>query len=416
MSGDQRTVHSRITKKFKTDDGQLIFSGGRGGEVTTVDGSTYIDFVMGYGPVILGHNIPAFTEAVCGYLSNGVMMPGYTSFHEEYLNRLLATQPERQGAFFKTASEAVTAALRLAAMETGRRGVIRCGFIGWHDAQIAHSLKWHDPLNSPLRYKRKYTDGMRGVGPDEPVINWPDLSITTLECLIEEHQATAGCLVVDAYQASMTSPEEIRQAVELCRNSGLVTVFDETKTGGRISRLGYADEHSIDADLVVIGKALANGAPLSILVGPAERLKLAEQARLSGTFSKEMVAVYAALATMDILEASTEQAGNGWAELGAIGVRVASSISDAAASVGADQLVSARPVMGGGMFELTYAEELLGDRTKRDALLDSFTRMGILLLEGHPSFVCLAHSEIMWDHFSERAAKAFQHWLSNTGD
>ncbi|GAA2362912.1 glutamate-1-semialdehyde 2,1-aminomutase [Saccharopolyspora halophila] len=409
---ENRTIHSKITKKFKTEDGQIVFQRGQGGEVQASDGTTYLDFVMGYGPVILGHGTESFTQSVAKSLLNGVMMPGYTSFHEEYLDRLLIGQPDRRGAFFKTASEAVTAALRLAAIETGRRGVIRCGFIGWHDAQIADSLKWHDPLASPLRYKQKYTANMRGVGDKEPALNWHDLSLETLEELIGAHRSTVGCLVIDAYQASMTTPELMRSAVDLARDAGVLTVFDETKTGGRISRLGYAADHGIDADLIVIGKALANGAPLSMLVGSTEHLATAEKSRLSGTFSKEMLAVYAALATLDDLETPRADYADGWAELGVIGTRVASSIAAAAEQTGAAPLVSAQPVMGGAMFELTYAEQLLGDRTRRDALLDSFTDAGILLLEGHPSFVCSAHRDTDWDELTRRSAKAFTQWLT----
>ncbi|WP_187352099.1 aminotransferase class III-fold pyridoxal phosphate-dependent enzyme [Allosaccharopolyspora coralli] len=414
-TSEKRTVHSKITKKFKTESGQLVFHHGHGGEVQATDGTTYLDFVMGYGPVVLGHNTTSFTRAVAESLTNGVMMPGYTSFHEEYLDRLLADQPGRRGAFFKTASEAVTAALRLAAIETERRGVIRCGFIGWHDAQIADSLKWHDPLASPLRYKQKYTENMRGVGDSEPVLNWHDLSLETLEELIDTHRSTVGCLVIDAYQASMTTPELMRRAVDLARNAGLLTVFDETKTGGRISRLGYAADHGIDTDLIVIGKALANGAPLSMLVGSTEHLATAEKSRLSGTFSKEMLAVYAALATLDELETPRGEFADGWAELGAVGSQVASCIAAAAREAGAETLVSAQPVMGGAMFELTYAERLLGDRASRDALLDSFTDAGILLLEGHPSFVCGAHRDNDWDELTRRSAKAFTQWLTTTG-
>lgn len=98
-TSEKRTVHSKITKKFKTESGQLVFHHGHGGEVQATDGTTYLDFVMGYGPVVLGHNTTSFTRAVAESLTNGVMMPGYTSFHEEYLDRLLADQPGRRGAF-----------------------------------------------------------------------------------------------------------------------------------------------------------------------------------------------------------------------------------------------------------------------------------------------------------------------------
>ncbi|MEV1245295.1 aminotransferase class III-fold pyridoxal phosphate-dependent enzyme [Nonomuraea sp. NPDC050022] len=407
----ERIAHSKITKKFRAEGQQLLFSRGKRGEVSDANGVPYIDFVMGYGPVIIGHSDDLFNEILGGYLTNGIMMPGFTTFHQEYLERLLGERPGDRGAFFKTASEAVTAAFRLAAMRTGRLGIVRSGYVGWHDSQIANSLKWHEPLHSPLREKLRYTDGMRGIGESEPVLNWVDLRLESLSELLERHRGRLGCFVFDAYLASFTTPDVLRQAVAMCREAGLLTVFDETKTGGRISALGYDHDNGIGSDLIVIGKALANGAPLSILVGGADLLAHAERARLSGTFSKEMIAVYAALATRDILEKPTQDAPDGWAEVGRIGTEVAAVLSAAAKEAGVADLLGARPVLGGGMFELVYHDEaLLGDKERREALLGALTGAGILLLEGHPSFVSLAHRDLDWSDFHDRARRAFQDW------
>lgn len=415
MQEVRRVAHSKITKKFRSSYGQILFIGGNGGEVRDSIGNTYLDFVMGYGPVILGHGMQDFNDRLCNYLSNGVMMPGYTVFHEEYLDRLLAERPGDRGAFFKTASEAVTAAFRLAAMETGKLGIIRSGYVGWHDSQIANSPKWHEPLHSPLRERLRYTDGMRGVGCGEPVVNWLDLRLNSLASLLEQYCDQLGCFVIDAYLASYTTPEILREAIAMCCRAGLLTVFDETKTGGRISRLGYAHDSGIRADLLVIGKALANGAPLSVLVGEAALLAHAERARLSGTFSKEMVAIYAALATMDIMEMPVRQSVDGWAEGGKIGTQVAAVITEAAKDAGVASLVWAQPVLGGGMFELVYSDEVLGLREQRTALLKAFTDVGILLLEGHPSFICLAHRDIAWGTFKDRVRQAFEQWIARKG-
>jgi glutamate-1-semialdehyde 2,1-aminomutase len=411
LSEYERIAHSKITRKFRSAGHQLLFAEGRRGEVSDAEGVRYVDFVMGYGPVIVGHSDDLFNEILTGYLAGGIMMPGYTVHHQEYLERLLGDRPGDRGAFFKTASEAVTAAFRLAAMRTGRLGIVRSGYIGWHDAQIANSLKWHEPLHSPLRDKLRYTDAMRGIGTSEPVANWVDLRLDSLAELLDRHRDRLGCFVFDAYLASFTTPEVLRQAVAMCREAGLLTVFDETKTGGRISPLGYDHDHDLGSDLIVIGKALANGAPLSILAGEADLLAHAERARLSGTFSKEMIAVYAALATRDILEKPVGDSRDGWAEIGRIGTRVASVLTEAATDAGAGALVGARPVLGGGMFELVYHDDaLLGDKQRREALLASLTGAGILLLEGHPSFVCLAHRELDWDDLRDRARRAFEDW------
>jgi len=405
-----RIAHSKITKKFRTDNKQLLFSRGEGGTVWDAEGRSYLDFVMGYGPVIIGHAVPEFNDRIRGLLDNGLMMPGYSEFHEQYLERFLRERPGDRGAFFKTGSEAVTAAFRLAAMENGRLGIIRAGYVGWHDSQVANSLKWHEQQTSPLREQLRYTQGMRGVGPDEPILNWVDLELESLAAMLEDNAGRLGCFVFDAYLADRVSPALLTEAVAMCRRAGLLTVFDETKTGGRISPLGYAHDNKLGTDMIVLGKALANGAPISILVGNRELMAHAEQARLSGTFSKEMVTVYAATATADILERPVGSSANGWEELGRIGTAIAATITDAATRVGVANSVRAEPVLGGGMFELIYGDDVLGNKAWRSELLSAFSAEGILLLEGHPSFVCLAHREIDHGDLGERVVRTLSVW------
>ena len=405
-----RIAHSKITKKFLTNDKQLLFSKGKGGTVWDAEGRPYLDFVMGYGPVIIGHADREFNDRIRNQLDNGLMMPGYSEFHEQYLGRFLRERPGDRGAFFKTGSEAVTAAFRLAAMENGRLGIIRTGYVGWHDSQVANSLKWHEPQHSPVREQLRYTQAMRGVGPEEPILNWVDLQLDSLATLLEENAGRLGCFVFDAYLADRTTPSLLTEAIAMCRQAGLLTVFDETKTGGRISPLGYAHDNALGTDMVVLGKALANGAPISVLVGNQELMAHAEQARLSGTFSKEMFTVYAAQATIEILERPVGESADGWEELGRIGTAIAASITAAATQVGVADSVRAEPVLGGSMFELVYGDNVLGNKRWRSELLQAFSAEGILLLEGHPSFVCLAHREIDHDDLTQRVVRALRSW------
>lgn len=410
-----QVAHSGITRKFRLKDQEIVFERGEAGTVYDTDGNAYIDLVMGYGPVILGHGYPGFQERIAQGLGDGLMMPGYARLHQIYLSRLLEERENARGALFKTASEAVTAAFRTAAMETGRLGIVRSGYVGWHDAQIASSIKWHDPLRSPLRKKLRYTDNMRGVGPDEPVINWVDLELGSLADILDTHGAKIGCFIMDAYLASFTELDTIRQAIELCHDAGALVVFDETKTGGRISKLGYAHDHGLDVDLIVIGKSLANGAPLSILVGDERLMVHAEKARLSGTFSKELFSMHAALATLDILEQGTTRFPDGWQEVAHVGRRFAAVISSASEEVGLGDHLWAQPVLGGGMFELCYSDAVLPERGLRKALLRHLAEQGILLLEGHPSFVCLAHRDTDWNELGDAFVRGFTLWKETEG-
>ncbi len=403
-------AHSAITKKFLFKGHEIVFEKGKMGMTYDTNGQPYVDFVMGYGPVILGHAYPDFQTKLIAYLENGIMMPAYTAFHEEYLTRLLDGRSGQRGAFFKTASEAVTAAFRIVGMETHKLGIIRCGFVGWHDAQIGRSVKWHEPLHSPLRNKTKYNDFMRGIGPDEPVFNWLDMKLDTLKEIVVQHKSKIGGFIIDAYLVSFIDLDTMQQVIELCHDNDLLVIFDETKTGGRISKHGYAFDNKLNVDLTVIGKSLANGAPLSVLVGREHLLGYAEKARLSGTFSKDMLAIYSALATLEILEKGSDSFDTGWAEVGWVGTKVAEVICAASEEADLREHLWAQPVLGGGMFELCYSDTVLPQGKLRKSLLRYLTEAGIIMLEGHPSFVCLAHRELNWDQLRDRFKQAFNQW------
>jgi glutamate-1-semialdehyde 2,1-aminomutase len=118
---------------------------------------------------------------------------------------------------------------------------------------------------------------------------------------------------------------------------------------------------------------------------------------------------------MDMLEKPVGASADGWVEVNAVGTRVGSVITAAARATGVGTEVWAQPVLGGGMFELAYGDTLIGDRRRRAGLAAAFTAAGVLLLEGHPSFVCLAHRDIDWDSFEQRVRTAFERWSATVG-
>src|SRR5713101_4422165 len=145
-------VHSGLPRRSLAFGGEVLFERGSGGMVIDAEGREYVDFILGYGAVILGHSVAEFRTKVANYSANGLLLPGYSSWHIRLLRRLLQSTTENySAAFFKTGSESVTAAIRLASRLSSKKGIIRCGFIGWHDVQLGKSVRWHEPLESPLR-------------------------------------------------------------------------------------------------------------------------------------------------------------------------------------------------------------------------------------------------------------------------
>jgi len=400
-------AHSGVSRIARFGSREVVFDRGEQGIVYDVQGRSYVDFVLGYGPVIVGHAVPEFQTRIAGMLGHGLMMPGFTRWHLEYLSKLLDGHEDLRASIFKTGSEAVTGAFRLAAFATRKLGVIRCGYVGWHDAQLANTIRWHEPLTSPLRDQIKYTEAMRGVSSHEPVFNWTTFDLAELEAALDEHRGSIGAFIIDAYLVSLTDLATIRAALALCRKAGVVVIFDETKTGGRVSRLGVAIDTELDVDLVVLGKALANGAPISLVIGREKLLRATDQVRLGGTFSKEMFAIYAALATFDLMEA-----GDGYKAIADLGCRVVERFNAASSKLGLQHRVSARTVLGGSLFELVYGESLVGDEGQRKLLRRCLADHGILLLDAHPSYSCLGHRHLAWDQLERQFSEGLSAWAA----
>lgn len=401
--------HAGITGFSGTNKEKITFTHGKGYEIYDTNNKSYIDFILGYGPVILGHSTDSFLKQLQEYLQHGLLMPGYTKWHDLFIERFVKKLDKNLVAsFFKTASEAVTAAIRLSTMATKKQGIIRCGFIGWHDAQIGMTINWHEQPDSPFRNVLKNTAYFRGIQESEPVFNWTNFNLEQFSDIIQKHGAQIGAFVLDAYQTAFMKPATLQEALKLCRNNNIKIIFDETKTGGRVSKYGIAYQNKLDYDLLILGKALANGAPISIIIGKKDLLAMSEAAQIQGTFSKEMFAIYCALITQKIMDDS-----NGYDILQKTGEKVVFSLNKAAKKAQIDHLIQAKQLFQAGMFDIYFSDPLLKNIQERSNLTKFLTDEGVLLFEGHPSFVCLEHANMDWDNFEQSLEAGMKNWFKN---
>ena len=155
---------------FDESGAPILFSHGQGPKIFDSDGKDYYDYVCGTGPVVLGHADTEFNRRIAKSLDRGLCFPGYGQPHQELAERFESFEPKKNVvSFFKSSSEAMTSALRCAMLETGRSGLLRCGFLGWHDPLIAKTPFWHEQLDSDRRRENRYTEGFRGVSGSESV-------------------------------------------------------------------------------------------------------------------------------------------------------------------------------------------------------------------------------------------------------
>ncbi|MFE1955674.1 aspartate aminotransferase family protein [Streptomyces sp. NPDC059524] len=282
----------------------LFVSEARGAHVWDLDGDRYIDYVMAWGPLVLGHGDPRITDAVVDVA--GRMQVVGTSHVLEYTaaEAVLEAVPHGERLLWSnTGTEAVQVALRLARAATGRRRVVKFAksYHGWQDAVHAglDDGAWDEPA----------APGGRGQSPsvldDLVVARFNDTEMIE-RILAEAVERDIAAVIVDPIMSNAgvepPAPEFLRALRARCDRHGVVLVFDEVIAGFRIARGGAAERFGVRPDLSVFGKAMAGGFTQSAVVGRADLIdQVTDGVVHAGTFNGNPVALAAVQATMGVL-------------------------------------------------------------------------------------------------------------------
>ena len=257
---------------------------GQGCRVWDVDGGEYIDYVLGLASITLGYAYPAVTEAVARQLGEGSIFSLPHPLEVEVAERLIEVIPcAEQVRFLKTGSEANSAAVRVARATTGRDVIVYCGYSGWHD--------WY-AITTP-RSKGIPKDFARFIVP----FNYNDLS--SLDRALDEHYGKVAAVIMEAVLLDAPGPGFLEGVRKAAHDHGAVLIFDEIVSGFRWAVGGAQEYFGVAPDLATFGKGMANGLPLSAVVGRAELMREFEDVFVSSTFGGDTLALAAAQATMD---------------------------------------------------------------------------------------------------------------------
>lgn len=257
---------------------------GRGCRVWDVDGNEYVDYVMGLASVTLGYSYPAVDEAVARQLERGSIFSLPAPVELEVAERLTRIIPCAEMArFLKTGSEANSAAIRVARAATGRDVILFCGYSGWHD--------WYAVT----------TPRSKGVPKDFAhfVVPFTYNDLTSLEAALEEHRERVAAVIMEPVLLEAPSPGFLAGVKDMTHRHGALLIFDEIVSGFRWAVGGAQEYFGVVPDLAVFGKGMANGLPLSAVVGRREYMREFEEIFVSSTFGGDTVALAACLATLD---------------------------------------------------------------------------------------------------------------------
>jgi glutamate-1-semialdehyde 2,1-aminomutase len=299
----------------------LVFRRGRGAILEDVDGRTYIDYVCGMGPVILGHADPRVTEAIIETVAQGLVFAGQHPLEAEVAERISAAVPSVEVVrFTSSGSEAVHAAIRIARAATGRWKVIRFEghYHGWLDTIYVGERPTPEGPAAPA------IPGTRGQPAaalqDVIVLPWNDADALRAAAHLYRGQVAAVIHEPILCNTGVIPPKPgyVEAIREWCDREGAVLIFDEVITGFRVAGGGAQSLLGIVPDLTVFGKAVANGFPLSAVGGRRDLMDVLATGTVlhGGTYNGNPPAMAAARATLDALSADGGAAYRMVTELG----------------------------------------------------------------------------------------------------
>lgn len=289
----------------------LFMERGRGSRIFDVDGNEYIDWMMAFGALPLGHAHPEIVEAIIEAASSGAHFATATPVELEVAEMLQRIVPNAERVrFATTGTEAVMAAIRLARGVTGRPKILKFEghYHGWYDDLLVSSnvlpvsalgLR-SDPIKIPD------SSGLNRAALDDTiVVPWNDLP--ALEHAVANHSGRIAAVITEGVMANMgvIPPAEgyLHGLQKLAKANGIVFILDETVTGFRIAPGGCQEHYKLSPDLVTFGKALGCGLPVAALVGRSEIMDALQWGGVLhyGTHNGSRIGMHAARANLRVL-------------------------------------------------------------------------------------------------------------------
>lgn len=259
----------------------------KGAYVYDVDGNKYLDFVNSLAAITLGYQDPDVLEAVKKQLDKGSIFTLSSPLECQVAEKIIDMVPcAEMLRFGKNGTDTTSAAIRLARAYTNREHIAVCGYHGWQDWYIGSTTrhlgvpKATQALTHTFRYN----------------------NLSSLETLFDQYPNKVAAVIMEPVNAVCPKDGYLKSVQTLAKKNGAVFIFDETITGFRFANGGAQEFFGITPDLACFGKGLANGYPLSAVVGKKDIMQKMEDIFFSGTFGGETLSLAAADAVLNKLQ------------------------------------------------------------------------------------------------------------------
>ncbi|MFL0804400.1 MAG: glutamate-1-semialdehyde 2,1-aminomutase [Agarilytica sp.] len=385
-------------RAFKAVGGEPIFiDHAKGAYLFDTDGKKYIDYVLSWGPMILGHGNPAVIDAVKAKIDKGLSFGAPTEIETELAEKITQLIPSIEKVrFVSSGTEATMSAIRLARGFTGRDKIVK--FEGCY----------HGHSDSLLI---KAGSGALTLGiPSSPGV--PEclaqhtMTLTYNNCeqvetLFKEAGDSIAAVIVEPVAGNMNcippSPEFLETLRKVCTQSGSVLIFDEVMTGFRIGITGAQGHYGITPDLTTLGKVMGGGMPVGAFGGRQDIMDFIAPVGpvyQAGTLSGNPVAMAAGLETLNQLESD-----DFYPRLFSLTTKLCEGLKDAAKNAGIPFTTNHVGSMWGGFFTeektITNYQQVMNCNIERfNAFFHGMLEHGVYLAPAsyEAGFLSIAHS------------------------
>lgn len=265
----------------------FAISHGKNGHIWDVDNNKYIDLTMALGSVFLGYCHPYIEEAIKDQLHKGIT---FSLTHEKEIEvaemlceRIPCAEMVRFG---KNGNDVTSAAVRLARFVTGKNNVLFCGYHAWQDWYVCQTSMNGGIPEEIKKYSHRFSYN----------------DIEQLKKIIEELKDDVACIIMEPISKFPPKENYLSEIRKLANERNIILIFDEVVTGFRMHRGGYQSICGITPDLACFSKALANGMPISALVGKENIMRECTKIFFSLTFAGEALSLSAAKASMEFID------------------------------------------------------------------------------------------------------------------
>ena len=407
--------------RYWGDEQTVFISSAKGAQLTDCDGKKYIDFRLGYGPIILGYRDDRVDQAVIRQIQEGGTLSGFsTSLDTEVAKQIKAMCPQIDKLrFANSGTEAVMGAVRTARGFTGRDriAIVEGSFHG-----LVDEMMWKSDIenwNSGDLLPPKIIPFGAGIPENtRELVDFIELNnFESLEQLFMMRKDSLACVLLEPIIGNAGSIAAcncwLQRLRDLCTENGTILIIDEVKTGFRVAKGGAQSLYGIYADLTTYAKAMGNGYPVAAFGGRSEVMDVvgshAGGVVHGGTYTANLVALSAAHATLDIL-ANT----NALKTVDEAGLQIQALLGRVFTAAGIEHAFAGPPAMLGIHFSSEVPNNYRQWRKVNNALYKNFVwkliEYGVMLEPDsrEPWFICEAHSQIDFAWLEDVATKAIK--------